>query len=288
MNKIKKQMTAGLLMVLMLVVSVFGNVTTANAATLSAKKYLAKMEKAYAKAKSVEMKQSTSVTLNTMGQEVVSKVSGSGIVFFKSGKAKYVQKVTTIAGGQKSNQTVRMYVKKSKGKLYMYTSSDGKTYEKTKLGNMNDFTSQLGQVSASTSTYSNAKIVKKHVKIGKADTVQISCRITGKDMQKYLKQVGMDASTLKEAGINLSKMKAIKVNYWIDRKTYRPVKCSVDMTAFMSDFLGNLVKAMASEAESESGVSVSDLEMNCTNAKSTVTYKNFNKAKSFSYPKAVK
>lgn len=286
MKKMKKQMTAGLLMVLMLVVSVFGNVVNANAATLTAKQYLSKMEKVYSKAKSVEMTQSTSVNMKMMGQEITSKVSGSGIIFFNSAKAKYVQKVTTSMPGQKTNQTVTMYVKKSKGKLYMYTSTDGKTYEKTALGDMDDFTSQLGQVSTNTSTYSKAKIVKESVKVGKVNTVQISYSITGEDMQSAVNQVGLDKSTLDEMGFDFSTMKPIKVTYWIDKKTYRPVKCSVDMTDFMSDFFDVLSAAMTEDEQA--GFSSTNYDLKCTKAKSTVTYKNFNKAKSFSYPKAVK
>lgn len=272
-------------MVLMLVVSVFGNVTPANAATLTAKQYLAKMDKAYSKAKSVEMSQSTSVTMKMMGEEITSKVSGNGIVFFNSAKAKFVQKTTTSIAGQKQSQTSRIYVKKSGSKLYMYTSTDGKTYQKTKLGDMSDFTSQMGQVDTG-AAYSDAKIVKKSVKVGKVDTVQISCSVTGEDMQNALKQAGMDESELSESGIDLSKMSSIKVNYWIDKKTYRPVKCSVDMTDFMSDFLELLMTSMAEDPEA--GISATDLDLKCTKAKTTVTYKNFNKAKSFSYPKAVK
>ena len=273
-------------MVLMLVVSVFGNVANANAATLTAKQYLSKMEKAYSKAKSVEMTQSTSVNMKIMGQEYTIKVSGSGIIFFNSAKAKYVQKMTTSMLGQKTNQTVTMYVKKSKGKLYMYTSTDGKTYEKTALGDMDDFTSQLGQVSTNTSTYSKAKIVKKSVKVGKVNTVQISYSITGEDMQSAVDQAGLDKSALHEMGFDFSTMKPIKVTYWIDKKTYRPVKCSVDMTDFMSDFLD--VYSAAMTEDERAGFSSTNYDLKCTKAKSTVTYKNFNKAKSFSYPKAVK
>lgn len=272
-------------MVLMLVVSVFGNVTPANAATLTAKQYLAKMDKAYSKAKSMEMSQSTSVTMKMMGEEITLKASGNGIVFFNSAKAKLVQKTTTSMAGQKTSQNSIIYVKKSGGKLYMYTSTDGKTYEKTELGDMSDFTSQMGQVDTG-ATYSNAKIVKKSVKVNKVDTVQISCSITGEDMQNALKQAGMDESELSEAGIDFSKMSSIKVNYWIDKKTYRPVKCSVDMTDFMNDVFEVLMTAMAEDPEI--GTSVEDLDFKCTKAKTTVTYKNFNKAKSFSYPKAVK
>lgn len=118
MKKMKQRITAGLLMAMMLVVSVCSNVTTADAATLSAKQYLAKMEKAMSKVKSVEMSQSTSVVMETAGQKMTSKVTGSGIFHFDSTKAKYVQKTKTSGFGQKQTQTDRMYVKKSKGKIY--------------------------------------------------------------------------------------------------------------------------------------------------------------------------
>ena len=111
-----------------LISRVFGNVTNANAATLSAKQYLTKMERVMSKAKSVEMTQSTSVKMSMNGETVSLKATGNAIIFFNSGKAKYVQKVTAATAGQKETQTVRMYVKKSGEKLYMYTSSDGKLH----------------------------------------------------------------------------------------------------------------------------------------------------------------
>ncbi|MCI7323582.1 MAG: hypothetical protein MR508_09875 [Lachnospiraceae bacterium] len=284
MNKLKQRITSGLLMAMMLVVSVFGNATTANAATLTADQYLAKMAKVNAKTKSVEMSQSTTVNMTMNGQTISSKASGSGIIFFNSGKAKYVQKITVKAADQKETQTTRMYVKKSGGKLYLYTSEDGKTYQKEKLGDMADFTSQLGKVD--TSAYSNAKIVKKSVKVGKVDTVQISCSITGEDMQNAVNQAGVDVSALYEMGLDFSTMKPIKVTYLIDKKTYRPVKCSVDLTAFMNDLFATLMNGFADN--DEAAAEIGSLEFTCTTAKSTVSYKNYNKAKNFSYPKAVK
>ena len=148
---------------------------------------------------------------------------------------------------------------------------------------MSDFTSQMGQVD--TSSYSNAKIVKKSVKVGKVNAVQISCSITGEDMQSALNQAGMDSDSLAELGMDFSTMKPIKVNYWIDRKTYRPVKCSVDMTAFMNDIFNKMLTAMQESYPDSGNTSIS---MKCTTAKSTVVYKNFNNAKSFSYPKSCK
>ena len=153
MKKMKQRITAGLLMAMMLVVSVCSNVTTEDAATLSAKQYLAKMEKAYSKAKSFEMSQSTSVVMETAGQKMTSKVTGSGIFHFDSTKAKYVQKTKTSGFGQKPTQTDRMYVKKSKGKIYIYTSNDkdGKNFTKSELKGSDDIMAAMGQMSVDTS-----------------------------------------------------------------------------------------------------------------------------------------
>lgn len=283
MKKMKQKITAGLLMVMMLVVGVCSNVTTADAATLSAKQYLAKMEKAMSKVKSVEMSQSVSVAMKGLGQKVTVKAKGSGNFHFDSAKTKYVLKMTISSAGKKETVPLYMYTKKSGGKLSFYFSVDGKTYESQELGDIDDFRSVMGQVG--TINYSKAKIVKNE-KIGKVNTVKISYQITGEDMQSAVNQVGLDKSTLDEMGFDFSTMKPIKVTYWIDKKTYRPVKCSVDMTNFMSDFFDVLSAAMTEDEQA--GFSSTNYDLKCTKAKSTVTYKNFNKAKSFSYPKAVK
>lgn len=292
MKKMKQRITAGLLMAMMLVVSVCSNVTTEDAATLSAKQYLAKMEKAYSKAKSFEMSQSTSVVMETAGQKMTSKVTGSGIFHFDSTKAKYVQKTKTSGFGQKQPQTDRMYVKKSKGKIYIYTSNDkdGKNFTKSELKGSDDIMAAMGQMSVDTSLYSNAKIVDESAKVGKNAAVKISCQITGKTLKKVikknLKKAGLDSSMLDEMGIDLNAMRPIKVYYLIDKKTYRPLKCSVDITAFMNDLFSLSTKG--AEEANQSGIFSDSYDMKCTSAKSTVTYKNFNKAKKITYPKGVK
>jgi hypothetical protein len=112
-------------------------------------------------------------------------------------------------------------------------------------------------------TFSNAKIVKKSVKVNKVDTVLISAEIKGSYLTDEIEKMGLG-----DFGIDTSTLKPMKVSIWIDKKTYRPVKRVIDYKDFYSSLLGGYFD-----------VSV---------AKSTTTYKNFNKAKAFSLPKSCK
>ena len=68
MKNWKKRMAAALLTAVM-AVGVLANVTPASAATLTAKQYLTKMEKASKKAKSYEVTQTVSLKASQAGQE---------------------------------------------------------------------------------------------------------------------------------------------------------------------------------------------------------------------------
>ena len=80
----------------------------------------------------------------------------------------------------------------------------------------------------------------------------------------------MDASLY--SGAKIVK-KSVKVTIWIDKKTYLPVKMTTDMVAFYNGFFKTRYEAMG--AESDISYSV---------AKTTATYKNFNKATKFKFP----
>ena len=81
-----------------------------------------------------------------------------------------------------------------------------------------------------------------------------------------------------------SALQPIKVNIWIDQKTYLPIKLSTDMTAFVNDYMELLVQSLEMEGEEDTTA----LKMNYTKASSTVTYSKYNKAADFKIPKACK
>lgn len=269
MKNWKKRMAAVLLMAVM-AVSVVADVTPASAATLTAKQYLAKMEKASKKAKSYETTQTTTQKISQAGQNVTSKTTVKQIVFQNPLKSKAVTTVTMKGDGVDQSSKSVVYMKEdSKGNIYEYVSTDGSDYEEIDLTDIYSDASDLD-----ISMYSGAKIVKKSVKVNKIDTVQISAKITGEDMGKALSALGMDSKQMEALGIDYKTLDPIKVTLWIDKKTYLPVKATTDMTAFSNGLIKSMYEAMGAECDASYSV-----------AKSTVTYKNFNKATSFKYPK---
>ena len=268
MKNWKKRMAAALLTAVM-AVGVVANVTPASAATLTAKQYLTKMEKASKKAKSYEVAQTTTAKASQAGQTVTSKTTVKHIVFQDPIKSKAVTTVTMTGEGVEQSSKVITYLKEdSKGNIYEYVSSDGSDYEEI---DMTDIYSSASDMDAS--LYSGAKIVKKSVKVNKIDTVQISAKISGEDMGKALSALGMDSEQTDALGIDYKTLDPIKVTIWIDKKTYLPVKVTTDMVAFYNGFFKTMYEAMG--AESDISYSV---------AKTTATYKNFNKATKFKFP----
>lgn len=269
MRNWKKRAAAAFLMAVM-AVCVVADVTPASAAALTAKQYLAKMEKASAKAKSYEVTQTTTVVGSQAGQSQSAKTTTKQTVFQKPVQAKNVTTVTVKGAGVSQNSKSVVYIREdSKGKIYEYISTDGSAYEEMDVTDLYSSASDLD-----TSLYSGAKIVKKSVKVNKIDTVQISTKVAGADMADALAALGMGDDQIKELGIDFGSLAPIEVTIWIDKKTYLPVKVTTDMKAFYNSFFKSMYAAM--DAESDVSYSV---------AKSTTTYKNFNKAAKFKFPK---
>lgn len=268
MKNWKKRMAAALLTAVM-AVGVLANVTPARAATLTAKQYLTKMEKASKKAKSYEVTQTVSLKASQAGQNVTSKTTAKQIVFQNPVKSKCVTTVKISGDGiNQESKSVAFIKETAKGNVYEYISTDGSEYERI---NVTDIFSNASAVD--TSLYSGAKIVKKSVKVNKIDTVQIEAKIKGADMADALAALGMTEDQTAELGVDYKTLDPIKVTIWIDKKTYLPVKATTDMAAFYNGFFKSMYEAMG--AESDISYSV---------AKSTVTYKNFNKATTFKFP----
>ena len=124
------------------------------------------------------------------------------------------------------------------------------------------------------SMYSDAKIVKKKIKVNRINTVQISAQVEGSDVVKFLDQMGMSKEINAAAAVDYNTLPAIKVTCWIDKKTCRPVRTTADMKAFMNGYMSALYQKLGQ-----------DLKLVYSQAKVTVTYKNFNKAATFTIPK---
>ena len=121
------------------------------------------------------------------------------------------------------------------------------------------------------------------MKVNKVNAVQISAEISGKDLGNAMTEFFSGLGLGDEFSFDTSALQPIKVNIWIDQKTYLPIKVSTDMTAFMNGYMELLIQSLKVEGED-----VADLEMSYTKASSTVTYSKYNKAADFKIPKACK
>lgn len=296
MKKIRKRIIAAS-MALMLACSLPGNLTVANAATLTAKQYLVKMQEAQKKVKSYEMKYSAKMDMSVEGESSSMKATSSQIVFTKPVKVKSVTKMTATQGGQSKTQTTKTYMKESKGKLNEYTSVDGSAYSKTTI-EKDVVDSMMGIIDVQ--TFSNAKIVKDNVTVDGKKTIQISVEFTGEDMAKAVKKLleesDITAEEMEEifSAIDFSSFSPIKTTYWIDRKTYLQVKTTVNATGFITDMFSFVLDTYFQEKINAAGGitgdydGMTDFSIDVSKATMTVTYKNYNDAKKFLYPKSCK
>ena len=272
MKNMKKRVMAAVLTAVM-VIATFANVVPAGAASLTADQYLNKMTKAANKAASYEVKTNVVQNATTDGQKLNTKAVSKQIVFVDPMKSKSVTTTTIKGAGLDGKTKTITYVKQNaKGKIYAYTSTDGSKYEKMNMTGMVDDLNGM-----EIENYSNAKIVKKNVKVNKISTVQISAEVSGADLGEVLAAVGL-GSTADDTEIDYSALKPVKATLWVDRKTYLPVKVSTDMTDFLNSYLPILYQSLGTE----------DVSVEYSKAISTATYSNFNNATNFTIPKACK
>lgn len=269
MKYFKKKIMAGMLMAAMIVCTLV-SVTPAGAATLTAKQYLTKMEKVAAKAKSYELSQTMTVKSISEGQTSSVKTTAKSITFQNPIKSKTVQTMTMKGDGVDSTSKIVSYTKEdSDGKIYQYTSVDGGEYTQLDLTKVYEESESFD-----IDSYSDAKIVKKSVKVNKVDTVKISANMKGDALVSLLASLSSSPEDLAELGVDMNSLAPVKVTVWIDKKTYYPVKVTTDLKNFYNSYLSAVYEALGMEPEGSYSV-----------AKGTTTYKNFNKATKISFPK---
>lgn len=261
-----------------MVICAFANVMPTSAATLTAKQYLNKMEKASVRVKSYESTTTIVQNMRVSGAATNTKTVQKAISFSKPAKSKVVATTTMKGSGINSKQKAISYAKKNAGgKVVAYVSIDGKNYDKMDAGELSDTLAAMD-----TGMYSDEKIVKDNVKVNNVNTVQISAKIAGEDLGKSMEDVFAAFGIMDEdAGIDYSKLAPVKVTVWVDKKTYLPVKVTTDMTKFMNDYMTIFMQATGLAELGGTGLTYSK-------AVSTTTYTNYNKATDFKLPKACK
>lgn len=270
MKNFKNRILAGVLTAVM-AVSAFAGTTSVEAASLSAKQYLSKMTRASEKAKSYEAKTTMDMDMTMQGQTASTKTTTTSIAFTNPVKVKSVMNMSISTGGETTKSKVISYSKQKGDKLLQYTSSDGKTYEKSTI-DLSEYSDTLASLQA-TDMYSSLEITDNNATVNGKSTVAIKATIKGKDIADLLAQLGIGSNEPDGTSYDYSSLAPITCNIWIDKKTYYPVKQTIDMLDFMNGYLAAL------------GM---DSDMSYSKIKTTTTYKNFNKATKFSIPKACK
>ena len=141
------------------------------------------------------------------GQTIQNKTVVKQSVYNNPLKVKSVTDTTTVLAGMSSkNQAVAYLTKDADGLLWEYISSNGSGYQKTGILN---YTNQIKGMDIS--MYSDAKIVKKKIKVNRINTVQISAQVKGSDVVKFLDQMGMIKEINAAAAVDYNTLPAIKV-----------------------------------------------------------------------------
>ena len=217
------------------------------------------------------MKMNMDMDMSVQGETTSTKTTSTTIAFASPLKTKTVMTMTIPSNGKDTKINVISYTKQKGNKLLQYTSTDNKTYEKSTL-DLSDYSDMLSSVQT-TDMYSDLKIVKNSVTVNGKSTVQIQAQLKGEDIAGLLAQLGLNGDNTQGTSSDYSSLSPITISLWIDKKTYYPVKQTIDMKDFMNEYLSSLV---------------ADSDMSYSKIKTSVTYKNFNKATKFSLPKACK
>lgn len=103
-------------------------------------------------------------------------------------------------------------------------------------------------------------------------------------MESVFAAIGIGGDGSDDAAIDYSGLKAVKTTIWIDRKTYRPIKITTDMTAFMNGYMTVLIQQMQGMGIDEAA----DLDISYTKVATTQVFAKYNKATNFTIHKACK
>ncbi len=267
MKNWKKRMAAALLTAVM-AAGVVANATPASAATLTAKQYLTKMEKASKKAKSYEKTQIMMNNYTYQGQTVNQKVTYKFIIHMNPLQRKVVITNVVKSDGVEQSQKVVSYVREnSDGTITEYDSVDGGEFQETDVTD-----SMKDSEEPSEHIYSNAKIERKSVKVNKVDTVKISYQIKGDNLKEVFPLINVNEDQLVELGVDMKAIKPAKGSVWLNKKTYCPVKEIMDLTDVVNSINAQLT---------ELGLQEKLIHSVC---KYTISYSKFDKARTIKFP----
>lgn len=220
-------------LLLIMVSTIFSvNPVTAEAKTnnLTAKQILKKATATSSKIKSFTMTQDVQMTLKYDGKTY--KQSSKEQVQYNKNPLR-VKKVSTFKSNGEKNQSIDYYVKKG-SKIYNYAKTANGDYTEIKTHGIKS--SDLNgmnpgkQLKELMKYFENTKMKNKTEKVSGRSTYVITAQM---DMGKLM-ELSNDGT---DEDLQEVKGQKIKVTYWIDNKTYYPLKCTIDLKSVYNSLL---------------------------------------------------
>lgn len=244
--------------------------TPVEAKELTASQIMKKAAATSSKIKNYTSKTDIAITMKYNGTPYAIKLTQKMNYIKKPFKAK--SEITVQVQGEKQKATC--YFVKKGSKVYTYEKSGGK-WTKSLLdeqsGNLLINSDPGAAVKSNLKGLKNVKLKNKNVKVSGRKAYVITADIA-LDKVAQIDNTDLIGNT---DIIDLSQFagKKLTVTYWIDKKTYYPLKCSIDMKGLYQTLMGAF-------AGSE------DLQI--TKCSASVTYSKINKTSSFKLPSGVK
>lgn len=238
--------------------------TPVEAKELTASQIMKKAAATSSKIKNYTSETDIAITMKYNGTPYVLKVTQKMNYIKKPFKAK--SEITVQAQGEKQKATC--YFVKKGSKVYTYEKSGGK-WTKSLLDEQSGkqlINSDPGAVVKSNlKGLKNVKLKNKNAKVSGRKAYVITADIAVDKIEQIDNMDMIDLSQFEG--------KKLTVTYWIDKKTYYPLKCSIDMKGLYQTLMG---------------VFAGSEDMQITKCSATVTYSKINKTSSFKLPSGVK
>ncbi len=238
--------------------------TPVEAKELTASQIMKKAAATSSKIKNYTSKTDIAITMKYNGTPYAIKLMQKMNYIKKPFKAK--SEITVQVQGEKQKATC--YFVKKGSKVYTYEKSGGK-WTKSLLdeqgGNLLINSDPGAAVKSNLKGLKNVKLKNKNAKVSGRKAYVITADIA---LDKIAQIDNTDI-------IDLSQFegKKLTVTYWIDKKTYYPLKCSIDMKGFYQTFMG---------------VFAGSEDLQITKCSASVTYSKINKTSSLKLPSGVK
>lgn len=293
-----KKVVFGLMACIMLLC--MSGVSVVQAKGVSADTYLKKMNKAFSKVKSYDVKYSFPIDMSLVVKVDEYEQKTDSVITTKINQTvvnspKLMAKTTLTQTSKEGDTTV-----KNTKKIYLKTDSDDNVVAYAFLNDIktpNKMILSASDVSsliksADTSALLNTKVVNKNYNLNGKKVIKLTAEVNCKNMTDLVKSLPSDTSDVEgndkfiDDLLSNLENKTIKFTYYIDKKTYLPVKITSDLGSFLEEYMNSLLTSLNASMGDDT-VSVSS-KVTMNKASTTMTFSGFNKTKTIKFPSSCK